>query len=595
MKNLTALLFVMLCVVFVHNAVAQSASSQSYLNDGTATQSFVPNATVPQMQALQSDQGSRIDVSQYMQKGGYGYPLPGQPLAGQIGADPTQVQAYGANLFFGNFEAQRSDGINPDYKIAPGDKISIWLWGAVNFAEVLTVDNQGNIFIPDVGPVRVIDLPAGSLNSAVTERIKSVYVSNVNVYVNLLVATPVSVFVSGPVQRPGKYAGLTSDSALYYLQRAGGIDPQRGSYRHISLIRDGAEIATYDLYEFLRTGRLDSVPFKDNDVLLVGQQGPVVTVEGAARYPFRFELDKTVSVGRDLNFYARPLSKASHVGIFGDRDTGPISVYLPLAEFDDFQVKDGDRVLFNDDLRADVISIRVSGSYLGPSFYAVKRDARLLDLLDYIQVDKEQANIKSIYIKRKSVAEAQKRMIEESLQRLERSVFTAPASSTGEAGIRAEEAKLVASFVQRARKIEPLGKVVISSGNNIANVRLEEGDEIVIPIKSDLVNIAGEVLLPQAVVYNKDANISDYIAWAGGFTERADPDRIAVVHANGLTSFMEISDGRGWYSASVQDNIKPGDEVIVLPRVDTKVLQAVKDITQIIYQIAVAANVALKD
>ena len=40
------------------------------------------------------------------------------------------------------------------------------------------------------------------------------------------------------------------------------------------------------------------------------------------------------------------------------------------------------------------------------------------------------------------------------------------------------------------------------------------------------------------------------------------------------------------------DSVEPGDQIIVLPAIDTKLLQAVKDITQIVYQIAIAANVA---
>ncbi len=43
--------------------------------------------------------------------------------------------------------------------------------------------------------------------------------------------------------------------------------------------------------------------------------------------------------------------------------------------------------------------------------------------------------------------------------------------------------------------------------------------------------------MPQAVVYNADANLDDYVAWAGGFTERANDKRIAIVHANGLVEF----------------------------------------------------------
>ena len=172
-------------------------------------------------------------------------------------------------------------------------------------------------------------------------------------------------------------------------------------------------------------------------------------------------------------------------------------------------------------------------------------------------------------------------MIYQSLDRLERSVFTAPASSDGEAMIRSKEAEMVLQFTERARKVMPLGRVVVADDGKIANIQLEQGDNIVIPQKTDLIQIAGEVLIPQAVVYNKDATVDDYIAWAGGFTERAEDDRIAVVRANGIVEFVSDSD------------IHPGDKILVLPKVDSKTMQAVKDITQIIYQIAIAADVVL--
>lgn len=136
-------------------------------------------------------------------------------------------------------------------------------------------------------------------------------------------------------------------------------------------------------------------------------------------------------------------------------------------------------------------------------------------------------------------------------------------------------------FVDKARKIQPLGKVVVADKGIIANIQLEQGDQIVIPNKTDLIQVGGEVLMPQAVVYNANADLDDYVAWAGGFTERANDQRIAVVHANGLVEFK----GQG--------NVQPGDQIMVLPKVDSKTMQSVKDITQIIYQIAVAANVAI--
>ena len=545
-------------------------------------------------QAQQAGASDRVDMSQYMQSGGnstgrnrpINVPSSSGPLpAGEEGLPPP----YGANLFQGGFESERSDGLNSSYLVAPGDKISIQMWGIVNRAEVITVDNQGNIFITDVGPVKVKDVPANQINEVVTQSIKTIFNNNVSIYVNLLTSTPVSVFVSGPVLRPGQYAGLASDSVLFYLKRSGGIDPHRGSYRSIQVLRNQKVVLDYDLYDFLKEGKLPAFSFKDQDVILVKEQGAMVTVEGSARYPFRFELIQEKTSGTDLTYYSRPLEKTSHVAITGNRNSGPISVYLPIAEFDAFNMVDGDVVLFNDDLRPQVISVQISGSYLGPSFYTVDKNTRLLDVLSHVEIDPKQANYGAIYIKRESVVEQQKMLIDESLNRLERSIFTAPATSDGEARIRAQEAQLVSQFIARARQIEPLGKVVVSENGNVANIRLEQGDVIVIPARTDLIQVAGEVLMPQAIVYNPEASISDYVAWAGGFSERANDERIAVIRANGLTVFMDAQSI--WFGDENTLALRAGDQILVLPKIDTKILQAVKDITQIVYQIAIAANV----
>jgi protein involved in polysaccharide export with SLBB domain len=545
-------------------------------------------------QAQQAGAEGRVDLSQYIQSSGnstgrnapINVPSSSGPLpAGEEGLPPP----FGANLFDGGFESERSDGLNSNYLVAPGDKISIQMWGTVNRAEVMTVDNQGNIFIADVGPVKVKDVPANRINSVVTQSIKAIYTNNVSIYVNLLTSTPVSVFVAGPVLRPGQYAGLASDSVLFYLKRAGGIDPHRGSYRKIKVLRNQKVVLSYDLYDFLKEGKLAAFSFKDQDVVLVEEQGPMVTVEGAARYPFRFELLKGNTSGDDLTYYARPLEKTSHVAITGNRNTGPISVYLPVEEFGIFNVLDGDVVLFNDDLRPQVISVQISGSYIGPSFYTVGKNTRLLDVLSHVEVDPKQANYGAIYIKRDSVVEQQKMLIDDSLDRLERSIFTAPAASDGEARIRAQEAQLVSQFVARARRIQPLGKVIVSENGKVANIRLEQGDEIVIPGHTDLIQVAGEVLMPQAIVYNPKATVRDYVAWAGGFSERANDERIAVVRANGLIVFLDSQNS--WLADENKHILQAGDQILVLPKIDTKLLQAVKDITQIVYQIAIAANV----
>ncbi|EPA8397165.1 polysaccharide biosynthesis/export family protein [Escherichia coli] len=534
-------------------------------------------------QAMSGQANTSSTTGTFAQQNRQGMLLPGESDVRKLlpQSESGLPPPYGANLFAGGYETERSDGLNDNYLIAPGDKLNIWIWGAVNFSNVVTVDNQGNIFIPDVGPINVKNVAASKVNNLVTSHISEVFTNNVNVYVNLLTATPVSVYVTGPVIRPGQYAGQSSDSVLYFLKRAGGIDSDRGSYRHIKVLRQNRVIQQIDLYEFMQQGKMPKLSLKDQDVILVEPQGPMINVAGKVRNPFRFELKNSTALGSELIDYALPLAKVSHVGVIGDRSSGPFSVYMPYKDFDRIQLSDGDKVLFNDDMHAQVYDVQVMGSYRGPSYFTVRKETRLHDLLNHIPIDPNMADYGSIYIMRKSVAARQKEMLEDSLNRLERSVFTAPASSDGEASIRTKEAELVMRFVEKARKIQPLGKVVVSDKGVIANILLEQGDQIVIPNKTDLIQVGGEVMMPQAVVFNKSASLEDYVAWAGGFTDRANDKRIAVVHANGL---MEFKDG---------GDVMPGDQILVMPKVDSKMMQSIKDITQVIYQVAVAANVVL--
>ncbi|PMG75689.1 sugar transporter [Shewanella sp. 10N.286.51.B7] len=575
MNNLSCARLVILILLF--NVSASFAAESTLTNNETLT-----GQTANTFESLQSQSvnNNTNNLGSYQQQSRQGLLLPGESdvstllPVGEVDLPPP----FGANLFAGGYETERLDGLNEDYLVAPGDKISIKLWGAVSISEVLTVDSQGNIFISNIGPVTVKDVKASNLNEVVTNRIRTTYKDSVQIYVNLLTSTPVSIFITGNVVRPGQYAGLASDSLLYFLKRAGGIDSQRGSYRDVKVLRNNKLIHEIDLYEFMVKGFLPSFNFKDRDVILVSKQRASVVVAGSVRYPFKFELKEELASGNEVIGYARPLAKVSHVGVIGDRSTGPFSRYMSFKEFENFTLSDGDKLFFNDDLRAQVIDIQVSGSYLGPSYFAVKKNTRLHDLLANIPVEEDQTNFHNVYIQRQSVALKQKQMIDDSLNRLERSVFTAPASSDGEARIRAEEARMVLEFTKRARLVQPLGKVIVSDSNKVANVLLETGDIVFIPSKTDLIHIGGEVIMPQAVVFNDEAVLTDYIAWAGGFSERADYEQIMVIRQNGMIEM------------NASTNLQAGDQILVLPKVDAKIMQSVKDVTQIIYQIAVAAN-----
>lgn len=488
---------------------------------------------------------------------------------------------FGANLFRGGFSNDREDGLNPGYVVQPGDRVTVRIWGAIEFDERLTVDARGNIFIPKVGPVPIGGTRNADLNTRVTQSVRSVFTDNVRVYTSLDGAQPVAVFVTGYVPRPGRFSGIPSNSPLHFIDRAGGIDAARGSYREVRVLRDGEPMVSFDLYDFLLEGALPRVQFRDGDTIVVGARGGTVAVSGDIAEPAVFELVDDTLAGAALADAALTLPGVSHVGVSGVRNGEPFSRYLRLDEFEAFSLQNGDSVSFRRDVHDSQIVVEIEGAHLGPSRFAVPRDMRLQALLDHVEVDEALSDISSISLRRVSIAEHQKRSIEDSLRRLEARYLTASSRTDAEARIRSQEAQLIRDFVERASSVEPSGRLVVAGAGGIADVLLEAGDVITIPRRSDSILLSGEVLVSQATLYREGLRARDYIARAGGFTEQALTDRIVVIHADG-----EVASGRN-------PDVRPGDELIVLPRAPVKNLQLAATVVDILYKVAVAAAVAI--
>ncbi|NJC88968.1 MAG: polysaccharide export protein [Desulfuromonas sp.] len=489
---------------------------------------------------------------------------------------------FGAELFQGNFAKGVFDELNPEYVIMPGDRVAVRVWGARTFDGVFEVDAQGIMFLPEIGPVQVGGAKHSQLTDVVRKKIGSVYISNVEVYTNLISTQPVAVYVTGFVPKPGRYAGGPTESVLYYLDMAGGIDAERGSYRDIRIMRDGKLLAQIDLYPFILQGKIARPRLEEGDVILVGERGLGVVTEGNVRHNARFEfLAGNLVTGQQLVELTSPEQKVSHVSVVGSRHGAPYNIYLPVADFQQIALQDGDIVHFHADTPGDTMMISATGAIIGASRYPVKKDTRLKSLLSFIPVEPELANLEGIHIKRRSVAERQRKSLDEALRRLEYSSLTATSQSVDEANIRVREAELISQFVAKAREAQPDGTLVVGQGAKLNDLYLEDGDIIVIPAKSDVVMISGEVLMPQAIVFRPGQEAADYVAGAGGFSDRADKGSLLVVKPNG--EVLPADDTR----------IAAGDQLLVMPRFDTKNLQLLKDISQILYQIAIATKVVI--
>ncbi|MDR2726210.1 MAG: polysaccharide biosynthesis/export family protein [Candidatus Adiutrix sp.] len=494
------------------------------------------------------------------------------------------LRPFGSNLFTGKFATSYFDNLNQEYRITPGDRVAVRLWGAKSFDEILPVDQQGNLFLPEVGPVHVQGLTQDQLTAAVKRQLATVFTGNVDVYVNLLTAQPVAVYVTGFVNKPGRYAGGVTESPLYYLDQAGGVNNLKGSYRRLEIRRGGRALASMDLYGFILNGDLPGVRMEDGDVIVVRQKGPSVAAVGRLPEPALYELAGDRTKGELLVRLASPLNSVTHASISGVRNRAPYRAHLTLDAFRDFVLQDNDTVEFQAAGVGEAIMVNVAGAVGdgASAHHLVRKGVTLRSLLPYVAVDEATADHASLYLRRPRVAEEQKKAIEDALRRLEQSVLTATSSSAEEAGIRVREAELVSNFVQRASTVQPNGIVVVSRKGEVADLILEDGDTIVIPQKSGVVLVSGEVIMPNSLAWAANMSLKDYIAGAGGYTDRADRGNILAIKPSG-----EVVSAR---SAGVG----PGDRLLVLPAYDTKNMQLVKDITQVLYQIAVATGVVLR-
>jgi len=490
-----------------------------------------------------------------------------------------EIQPFGSQLFTKANFVDQSLGVNATYSIAPGDRIAVKMWGARVYENILAVDVQGNIFIPEVGPIQVEGVKNSKLNAVVEASISRVFTDNVKVYTNLLGAQPIGVYVTGAVKFPGQFPGARGDSVLYFLTRAGGVDTERGSYRNIAVRRSGKTVGTIDLYNFLINGDLPEIEFRDKDTIVVGTQLPTVTVLGDVKNAFKYEFNPANSTGDSILALASPNGVASHVMLKGVRGDKAISQFITLQQAKLTKLAAGDVLSVESDYINDQLLITVRGNSDGASTLSIDRSTLLGQVANLIEVDPLTHNLDAIFLRRKSVAKRQKRAIERSLYELQRSVLTGSTSSSTGSAIRVQEAQLITKFVSLARTAEPEGRVVLA-GTDWSNVHLEEGDEIVIPEKSEVIFISGEVKVPRTILWRDQFIAQDYIQAAGGLSNRGDSDLLIILRQNG-----SVHDG--------SQPIQKGDHIMVLPEPDSKIFAMFKDIIEITYRVALSAAVVL--
>src|SRR5882757_936266 len=176
----------------------------------------------------------------------------------------------------------------PDYVVGPGDALSIELWGGVSQRLSRTVDREGRVSLPEVGPILV----SGKSLAAVQQNLQQILRTqfrDVSADVSLARLRTIRVYEVGDVTSPGAYDIGSLSTPLNALFSAGG-PTSRGSLRIVKHLRGNQLVQEVDVYDLLLHGvKGDLLRLENGDTVMVPPLGPEVTIEGMVRRPAIYE------------------------------------------------------------------------------------------------------------------------------------------------------------------------------------------------------------------------------------------------------------------------------------------------------------------
>jgi protein involved in polysaccharide export with SLBB domain len=243
--------------------------------------------------------------------------LPLEPI------DVDALQPFGYDLFAGaptTFAPATDVPVPAVYVLGPGDTLQVQLLGKLTGSYTLTVNRNGTIDFPELGPITVAGLRFPEAQSLIEQRV-STQLIGVRSSVTMGPLRSIRIFVLGDAERPGSYtvSGLSTVTNALFV--SGGIKTI-GSLRKIELKRAGRTIRRVDLYDLLLRGdtRADE-RLQPNDVIFIPPIGPTVAVAGAVNRPAIYELtgpttaDQAIAIAGGLTSQADPrLATVERVG-----------------------------------------------------------------------------------------------------------------------------------------------------------------------------------------------------------------------------------------------------------------------------------------
>jgi len=261
------------------------------------------------------------------------------------------------------------------------------------------------------------------------------------------------------------------------------------------------------------------------------------------------------------------------------------------------------------------MTVTIAGEVKFPGTYTIKKGERLSSLIERAGGYTDKAYLRGAVFIRKSVKELQQKSLEAMIARLEQELFaeetTQVLTALSSEEIQARKAALEnkRKFIEALKQLKATGRMVVRLAHprllkgSEYDIELEDGDFLYIPTKNNVVNVVGAVMSPGTLVYSEKLTYKDYIQMCGGLTKYADTENIYVIKVDGSArklsrSLVSWNPFKSRWELSIfgeeEKEIEPGDTIVVPEKLERIAwLREIRDITQILMQMAVTAGVVV--
>ena len=410
-------------------------------------------------------------------------------------------QVFGRNIFNTRnltFEPSVNIATPLNYRLGPGDEVIIDIWGASQNTIRQQISPDGTINIQKIGPVNLSGMTIAEANDYLKRTLNKIYngLNNTNdptsdIRLTLGGIRTIQINVMGEVVQPGTYSLSSFSTVFHALYRAGGVS-EIGSLRNVQLVRNGKNIATIDVYQFIMKGNIqDDIRLQEGDVVIVPAYEVLVKIDGKVKRPMRFEMKKDENLstlisyagGFDADAYTRSLRVVRQNGQEYEVNT------VKDLDYSVYKMRNGDVVTAEAILNRFTNKLEIRGAVYRPGIYQL--NGRLNTV-------------------RELVNEAQ--------------------GLTGDAFL--NRAVLYRQREDLTTEVVPVDIKAIMDGTS-QNIILTRNDILYIPSIHDLedrgdVVIHGEVAKPASYPYADNMTLEDLIIQAGGLREAASVVRVDV-------------------------------------------------------------------